>query len=275
VADIVHEHGDGCKIVAQIGAEMMGLIGSNYPGRNDNKRVVDIAELPVLVEHFATQINRLKAAGFDGVQIHGAHGYFFNSLLSPYANNRDDAYGGPLENRVRIIREIVDAARDLVGDYPILIKAGCDDFVDGGYDADSFPKLAEALVACGIDAIELSKGMNPNDMDYGSKRNEVPFEPHARNLDVPIPTILVDSIRDVEKAEELVSTGVVDFVSMCKPFINEPDLPNRWQTGAGSSKSGCVDCGCCSLSNYGQYGILNACIYKDYPDIYREMNGSK
>ena len=82
------------------------------------------------------------------MQLHGGHGYFLCSLLSPYANRRTDDYGGSLENRVRIIREIVTGARQTVGDFPILIKAPCEDLVEGGSTALSFPDLADALVGC-------------------------------------------------------------------------------------------------------------------------------
>lgn len=271
IPEAVHEHGDGCKVFAQIGAEMMKLIGSDYPGRT-GKRVMTTAEIPAIIEIFVVLIERLKNAGFDGVQFHGAHGYFFNSLLSPFANNRDDDYGGSVGNRVRMIKEIIEAARSRVGDFPMIIKAGCEDFIEGGYTGDTFSELADALVEIGLDAIETSRGMNPNGFDYSSEWDGLPFEPHARKLDLPIPVILVDSIRDVDKAETLINEGVADFVSMCRPFIIEPDLPNRWREGRGSSKSECIDCDLCSLANYIKYKIITECIFDKHPDLYQELS---
>jgi 2,4-dienoyl-CoA reductase-like NADH-dependent reductase (Old Yellow Enzyme family) len=273
IAEVVHECGDGCRIVAQIGAETMGLIGSDYPGRSENKRAVATDEFPAIIDSFIRLICRLKEAGFDGVQFHGAHGYFLCSLLSPYANRRTDDYGGSLENRVRIIREIVTGARQTVGDFPMLIKAPCDDFVEEGSDAGSFPELAKALVRCGLDAIEISEGVNPGKISYpySVPSGSLPFEPHARNLDLGVPLVLVCGVRDAEQAEGILLDGTADFVSMCRPFISEPDLPRRWLEGRGSSRSDCIDCNCCRPSNYWNYGILNECVYKDHRDLYRKM----
>ena len=273
IAQVVHEYGDGCRIIAQVGAEAMGLIGSDYPGRSESKRVVSTDEFPTIIENFIWLICRLKEAGFDGVQLHGAHGYFLCSLLSPYANQRTDDYGGSLENRVRIIREIVMGARKTVGDFPILIKAPCDDFVEGGSDADKFPELADALVQCGLDAIEISIGVDPGNI---SGRKKVPsgsllLEPHARKLDLGVPLILVTGIRDVKVAEKVLVDGTANFVSMCRPFISEPDLPLRWLEGLGRTGTDCIDCNCCQISNYQDYGILNECIYKHHRELYRVM----
>jgi 2,4-dienoyl-CoA reductase-like NADH-dependent reductase (Old Yellow Enzyme family) len=277
IAEVVHEFGDGCRIVAQVGAEAMGLIGSDYPDRPEYKRVVDTDEFPAIIDNFIWLICRLKEAGFDGVQLHGAHGYFLCSLLSPYSNRRTDDYGGTLENRVRIIREIVTGARQTVGDFPILIKAPCDDFVEGGLEATTFPDLAEALVQCGLDAIEISTGVDPGDI---SDKKRIPtgsllLEPHARNLNLEVPLILVSGIRDVEKAESVLLDGTADFVSMCRPFISEPDLPFRWLEGLGRSHSDCIDCNCCRISNYPDFGILNECVYKHHRDLYNEMKAEE
>lgn len=273
IADVVHECGNDCRIVAQIGAETMGLIGSDYPGRSETKRVVATDEFPAIVDGFIQLISRLKGAGFDGVQLHGAHGYFLCSLLSPYANRRTDDYGGSLENRIRIIKEIVAGARQTVGDFPMLIKAPCDDFAEGGSDASSFPELAQALVQCGLDAIEISAGVYSNKVSYpdGAQSASLPFEPHARNLDLEVPLILVCGIRDAEQAEGVLLDGTADFVSMCRPFISEPDLPRRWLEDRRSSRSDCIDCRCCRTSNYGNYGILNECVYKHHRELYRKM----
>lgn len=273
IAETVHQTDQDCRIIAQIGAEAMGMIGSDYPGRPEWKRVVAADEFPAIVSSFVLLISRLKKAGFDGVQFHGAHGYFLCSLLSPYANRRTDEFGGSLENRVRIIKQIVSEARQRVGGFPMLIKAPCDDFAEGGLDAESFPELAAALVECGLDAIEISSGMNPSKVNFqtGFRSGKVPFEKHARNLDLGVPVIPVCGIRDAERAESLLSDGTADFVSMCRPFISEPDLPHRWLEGRGSPRSDCISCGCCRPSNYKDYGIVNECVYKHHPNIYREL----
>lgn len=101
----------------------------------------------------------MKQCGFDGVQLHAAHGGLLICFLSPYTNRRIDEYGGSVEKRVRIVREIISEAKEEVGDFPILIKMNCTDYVEGGLDLDTFPALAKEIENSGVDALEVSGGM--------------------------------------------------------------------------------------------------------------------
>ena len=113
-----------------------------------------------VVEAFAAAAVRARQAGFDGVQIHAAHGYLLSQFLSPVYNQRTDAFGGDIENRAKVLRMVLEAIREQVGDdYPVLVKLNCGDFMDNGLITQDAVRVAEMLVQGGIDAIEVSGGL--------------------------------------------------------------------------------------------------------------------
>ncbi len=204
------------------------------------RREIEKEDIPGLVEAFARAAGRAREAGFDGVQIHAAHGYLLNQFLSPLFNRRPDAYGGTLENRLRIHGEIVAAIRRQVGDdYPVLVKLNGRDFAAGGLEAEEAAQSAARLEAAGIDGIEVSSGMTRH-ARYGSARKGIarPEEeaynrPEAECIrrKVGVPLLLVGGIRSLATAERLLADNVCDFIAMSRPFIREPDLVKRWQSG--------------------------------------------
>jgi 2,4-dienoyl-CoA reductase-like NADH-dependent reductase (Old Yellow Enzyme family) len=220
-------------------------------------------------------VKRARDLGYDGVQFHAAHGTLLCDFLSPYTNKRTDDYGGTTENRVRIISEIVAGARNEVGDYPILIKANCTDYIVGGTNIDTFPELALQIEGAGIDAIEVSGGrydcLLRSEEELGfrpvpaaeshtrinSIEKQSYFYPFAEKLNCTIPIILVGGNKDVENVEKLLQKGKVDFIAMCRPIICEPNLANRWLQGRGKSRAACRSC--------------NSCIY----DMFMNMNKRK
>lgn len=198
------------------------------------------ADIHEVVDAFAAAAVRAKAAGFDGVQIHSAHGYLFNQFLSPLFNKRTDAYGGTLQNRVRVHLETIQAVRQAVGaDYPVLIKLNGRDFIEGGLELEESVEAAALMEQAGLDAVELSSGMTKfsqfgaSRMRISNQNKEAYNQEEARALKrrLKIPVILVGGIRSLPVAERLVSEGVCDFISMSRPLIREPDLVNRWQSG--------------------------------------------
>jgi len=234
-----------------------------YEGRF---RELDRDEIGWIVDSLAEAAVHMEAEGYDGVQLHAAHGGGLWSFLSPYANRRTDSYGGSVENRVRIVREIVCAIRQNLGEYPVLIKANCTDYVKGGIDGTNFPELARALEDAGIAAIEVSGGtwdalirpeaelgfrpvpaaeshtgiLDPEKQDY--------FLPFVEGLNLGIPVILVGGIRNIDSAEHIVRSGAAEFVAMCRPLICEPDLVARWRDGHGSVEAKCIACNSCIYS---------------------------
>ena len=175
---------------------------------------------------------RAKVAGFDGVQIHSAHGYLLSQFLSPLYNRRMDDYGGTHRKPARIHLGVLRAVRKVVGDdFPILAKLNCGDFVEGGLDTADALQVGGLLADAGLDALEISGGvltggrMSPSRM-VKNEEQEAYFKNEARafreKLDVPL--ILVGGMRSFETAEKLLDDGTADFISMCRPFIREPDL---------------------------------------------------
>lgn len=287
LADTVHRIGNDCKIAAQLhhpgrqvvhdnkDAECIGPSAVPHTVLKKNARALTIEEIRDFIDAFADAIVRVKKAGFDAVQLHAAHGYLLSSFLSPYTNRRSDHYGGSIKKRANILREIFNKAREKVGDYPILIKINCDDFVEGGIDIDSFPDVAKEIEGIGFDAIEVSGGMwdclSRTQEELGFFRLPIPesrtrintpekqsyFLEYTENINLRVPVILVGGHRNIERMEKIFEKGNIDFLALCRPLISEPGLPNRWLEGRGKEKSDCVSCNACLLlTKYGSLGCM-------------------
>jgi 2,4-dienoyl-CoA reductase-like NADH-dependent reductase (Old Yellow Enzyme family) len=233
------------------------------------RRELSPADVHEVVRAFAAAAARAKTAGFDGVQIHSAHGYLFNQFLSPLFNRRTDAYGGSLSNRVRVHLETIRAVRQAVGaDYPVLIKLNGRDFIEGGLELEESVEAAARMEQAGLDAVELSSGMTKFSR-FGSARTQISNQTkEAYNQEearvfkrrLKIPLILVGGIRSLPVAERLVAEGVCDFISMSRPFIREPDLVRRWQSG-DRRKAACTSDNLCygpARSGAGLYCVTAA-----------------
>jgi 2,4-dienoyl-CoA reductase-like NADH-dependent reductase (Old Yellow Enzyme family) len=253
IADVVHQTGHACKVVAEIAhagmqsriSEPVAPSAKSWPNRPNKPRALTTREVEELVTHFAQAARRVQAAGFDGVQIHAAHGYLLSSFLSSYTNTRTDRYGGSLAKRVTVVREIVERARALVGpEFPILIKMNCEDGVAGGIDIDNFPELAREIEKAGIQAVEVS-GNNPIRGPLASADDESYFLKYLRRVELSIPLILTGGNRSVERLEAILKTGKPDFFGLARPLLREPDLPNRWLEGRGGPESTCISCNRC------------------------------
>jgi 2,4-dienoyl-CoA reductase-like NADH-dependent reductase (Old Yellow Enzyme family) len=278
-ADAVHREAPGTVLIAQIGHAGRNIVSKNdmsepvgpsavpLPILKKRARALTLEEIEKIVEQSIDAIARVREAGFDGVQLHGAHGYLLSSFLSPYTNRRTDRFGGSLENRVRIVSDIVSGARKRVGpDFPILIKVNADDFMPGGIDINTFPALAQKIEASGFDAIEVSGGtwdclarteqelgFFPVPLAESRIRIDDPamqsyFLPYTMVLDLKIPVILVGGNRSVERMEAILKNSPVDFLSLARPLISEPDLPNRWLSGIGPETARCQSCNACFLT---------------------------
>ena len=249
MAASVHERGG--RIVMQLAhaghfaAEKLTgqppLVVSDFEGlAKSPRKEITARDIREIVSAFGDAAGRAKAAGFDGVQIHSAHGYLLSQFLSPAFNKRTDEYGGSASNRARIHQEVYRAIREVVGkDYPILIKMNCRDFDENGLSLEDSVRVAGLLADAGLDAIEVSGGLltggtlSPSRPGINSEEKEAYFKEELRAFRkaVSIPLILVGGIRSFEVAERLVDDGMADYISMCRPFIREPDLINRWKAG--------------------------------------------
>ena len=211
-------------------------------------KVMGVEEIHEVARAFGEAARRGRDAGFDGVQIHAAHGYLLSQSLSPAFNKRTDAYGGSVENRARLLIETLHEVRSTVGpNFPILVKMNCRDFVDGGLSLDDSLQVGEMLEQKGIDAIELSGGtfvsgkLNPSRQGIDSEEKEAYFRNEAKAFKqrLNVPLILVGGMRSFQLAEQLLEEGYADYISMSRPFIREPNLVKRWESG-DLSKATCV-----------------------------------
>jgi 2,4-dienoyl-CoA reductase-like NADH-dependent reductase (Old Yellow Enzyme family) len=253
VGQIVHCGGQADRRQAG-GLQPVAPSAVDDPGYPITPRELTVDEIRGIVEDFAAAALRLKKAGFDGVQLHGAHGYLLAQFLSPLRNRRNDEYGGTLENRARFCLEVYRAVRSAAGeDYPIMIKLNASDFLDGSTTEEDACFLASALATEGIDAIEVSGG-TPGSGKLGAARpdikepsDEAYFLPQAeaiRHAAPSVPLILVGGIRSLEVMEKILAAGTADYFSMSRPLIREPGLPNRWKSG-DSRRAACISClGC-------------------------------
>lgn len=249
MTDAVHKRGG--KIVLQLAHAGMyantGIKGdipfvpSLVSGfRKSAIREMTLQDIQDVVEAFGLAAKRAKRAGFDGVQIHAAHGYLLSQFLSPAFNKRQDQYGGSIENRATVLLEILTSIRKRVGQsYPVLIKMNTRDFLEGGLKLDDSIKAAAMMEKAGIDAVELSGGTiasgkeGPVRTGIVSGKNEAYFKDAAsafkEKIDLPI--MLVGGIRSFSLAQQLVNDNIADYISMSRPFIREPDLIKRWKAG--------------------------------------------
>lgn len=244
-------HDNGGKIVLQLAhagyfanAKLTGrapLAVSQVTGiAKSPRREMSISDIQEIVEAFARAAIRAKSAGFDGVQIHSAHGYLLSQFLSPMFNFRVDQYGGDIQNRARALMAILKNIREAVGDdYPILVKMNCQDFVENGLSLEDAVQVGRMLDENGIDAIELSGGiltsrkLSPSRMGIKSEDKEAYFQKEAIIFKekIGVPLIVVGGMRSFAVAERLVNEGIADYISMSRPFIREPHLVNRWGNG--------------------------------------------
>jgi len=226
-----------------------------------------VEEIHRVVEQFAGAARRAKAASFDAIQIHAAHSYLLSQFLSPFFNKRTDAYGGPVRHRAAFLLEVVRAVRHEVGDrFPVFVKLNSQDFLEGGLTAGEMLEVASLLEGAAVDAIELSGGHHVDGIfgqffparKGGSKEEEKPYyldEARRYKTRVQVPLMLVGGIRSLDWARRVVSEGIADYVSLCRPLIREPGLIDRWKSG-DTTKSACVsdnDCFNPALKGEGTY----------------------
>ncbi|MFW6181780.1 MAG: NADH:flavin oxidoreductase [Spirochaetota bacterium] len=185
---------------------------------------------------FVAAAGRAREAGFDGVQLHAAHGYLLSQVLSPLFNCRTDRYGGEVENRAALVGEIIEEIKRRTGaGFPVLVKMNGSDHADGGMSAGEAARAAAVLAGYGADAVELSGGLLTSARSGPSRPagREAYFREEAAVVkpSLSVPLILVGGIRSPSTAEGLVSEGTADLIAMSRPLIREPGLVSRWQRG--------------------------------------------
>ncbi|WP_445188063.1 NADH:flavin oxidoreductase/NADH oxidase family protein [Pseudonocardia sp. Cha107L01] len=208
-------------------------------------RALTEAEILALIDRFRTAARVAASAGFDGVELHAAHGYLFSQFLSPLVNQRQDRWGGSLENRMRLLLDTVRAVRAATPEsFLLAVKLNSADFQRGGFDAEDALTVAKALQAEGVALIEVSGGTYENAaMISGTPKRastaarEAYFlefaERFARELTVPI--MLSGGFRTRQGMIEALRGGAVDLIGLARPLAHEPDLAQRLLAGTADT----------------------------------------
>ncbi|WP_406671361.1 NADH:flavin oxidoreductase [Methanolobus sp. ZRKC4] len=263
----VHEHGS--KIVVQImhGGRQTMLSAKTpimlAPSAVTNKRngvtPEEMTEKEVLetIDDFANAVRRGKEAGFDGVQLHCAHGFLLSNFISPYTNRRKDRWGGSTEKRTQVILDIITRIHEMIGDdFPILVKLNATDGFPKGkknvLDAPESIEIAKILAENGVCAIEVSGGTaEAGDelfrTDIDSQEKEAYYKQYSKMIKeaVDVPVIVVGGIRSKAVMEQMLAEEYADMVSLCRSLICEPDLVAKIRNGE-TEIAKCVSCNLCS-----------------------------
>lgn len=253
----VHQH--GAKIACQIyhagrricradsGVEPVGPSAIAFAGaRWETPRALREDEIIQIVEQFAACALRAKQAGFDAVEIHGAHGYLLHSFVSPFSNKRTDAYGGCLEGRVKFSLDVVRRVRATVGEeYPIIYRMSVAEGVAGGVSLEEMKTFACMLEAAGVDLLHVSQGGDFNWMVSPSAVEEkAKYINHAAEIKqvISIPVIGVGRIPDPYLADQILQAGKADLVTMARASLADPALPNKAKAGRLQEINYCIGC---------------------------------
>lgn len=235
--------------------EELGAFISSSKGREKagvKIRVMDKADIAQMAEWFAAAAERARRAGFDGVEIHAAHSYIIAGFLSAYYNQRDDEYGGPLENRARMLLEVIAAVRARVGaDFPVWLRLDAEELrTPGGITLDDAKAVARMAEAAGVDAVSVSAYANTS---TGVAFTEAPlvqqkagFLPWAAEIKagLRIPVIAVGRL-EPEVADTAIGAGQCDFVAMARKLLADPELPRKLIENRPEDIRPCIYCYAC------------------------------
>jgi 2,4-dienoyl-CoA reductase-like NADH-dependent reductase (Old Yellow Enzyme family) len=232
----------------QVQAKMPGVVWAPSPvaielGKHSKRFARPVAmtkeQIGATVERFATTASLAERAGFDGVEVHAAHGYLLSQFLSPLVNQRGDEWGGGLENRARLLLDVVRAIREAVSSsFVVAVKLNSADFQRGGFDAEDAARVIEMLEPLGVDLVELSGGsyespaMSGRPADGRTAAREAYFLELAAQLAETsrLPLMLTGGITSRETAEQVLASGVA-LIGMASAMAITPDLCSRWQEG--------------------------------------------
>jgi 2,4-dienoyl-CoA reductase-like NADH-dependent reductase (Old Yellow Enzyme family)/thioredoxin reductase len=210
-------------------------------------RALTVEEIKTIIQKFAQGAERAKKAGFDAVEIHGAHGYLIGQFLSPYTNKRTDEYGGDVQRRMRFALEIIKATREKVGpDYPLLYRISAHEYVDGGLTIDDTKLVAKKLAENGIDAISVSAGLRESAWWY-----EQPMylprgclvnlsEEMKRNVHIPV--MVAGRINDIQLAEKILKEGKADLIVLGRALLADPLIVRKAAAKKFEDIRKCIAC---------------------------------
>jgi 2,4-dienoyl-CoA reductase-like NADH-dependent reductase (Old Yellow Enzyme family) len=286
LTDVAHSY--GAKIAMQLfhggrasahllkSSNMLAMAPSyidDDPSVKGEYRAMKEDEIWEVIHAFGDGAQRARDAGFDAVQLHGAHGFLLSQFLSPFTNRRQDEWGGDLNNRLRLHHEIYRDIRYKIGkDYPVLIKVGVQDGFQGGLEFREGKQAAKLLAEWGFDGLEISLGVrgkdyaewNITDSKTGPARREKDYEETEFRTNInsvsreayyrqwcreikreaKVPVVITGGLRTFTLMEEIISSKDADFIGLCRPLIMEPGIINEWKEG-NHHKPACISCNKC------------------------------
>lgn len=205
-------------------------------------------EIAELLGCFATAARRAREAGFDAVEVHGAHGYLINQFLSPYSNQREDAYGGSEEGRLRFAREVIREIKLAAGsDFPVIFRFSSSEDVRGGYDLDYILPLLPPLEAEGVDAFHVSRGVYDSPGNPTSPGMHFPYGINVENAArvrgaVGVPVIVVGKLHDPRMADAVIREGKADLVAFGRQHLADPHFLAKAEEGRYGDIRFCISC---------------------------------
>ncbi len=201
------------------------------------------------VEKFICAAERAKRAGFDGVELHGAHGYLINQFMSPHTNHRTDEFGGSLDNRMRFPLLIVEGIRSALGDFPISFRVSVDEMIPGGITLDEGVVMARIMSDAGVDVLNITSGIYESMASFIEPCSKPQawraYLAAAVKQAVNTPVITAGVIREPEAAERLLETGVADFVGIGRGLVADPEWPTKARLGRADEIRKCLSCNTC------------------------------
>ena len=220
------------------------------PLNREVPQALSVNEIKKMEQRYINTACRLSIAGFDGIEIHGAHGYLVAEFLSSYANKRDDEYGGSLENRMRFLLNIIDGIQARLGkDFPLIVRISACEFVEAGLDIKESCLIAQALEKSGIHALSISVGVyesfNKLSMITGEPEGQwIPLAGQIKAT-VSLPIIGVGRIKRPEVAERALASGLIDLAAFGRASMADPELPNKIKVGKMDEIIHCLSCNVC------------------------------
>ncbi|WML33744.1 NADH:flavin oxidoreductase [Clostridium sp. OS1-26] len=238
LADVIHQNGS--KAIMQlnhagsaaekevIGSMPVGPSAVINPRKGNVPRELTNKEIDDIIQAFHDAARRTKEAGFDGVEIHSAHGYLLNQFFSPLTNKRKDEYGGSIHNRIRIHLKVIEAVRNAVGnDFPILLRLGASDYMEGGSTIEDSQIAAKEFEKAGIDILDISGGFcgyvvpGHTEQGYFAQLSE-----SAKKV-ISIPVILTGGITEAKAAEQLLADGKADLIGVARAILKDSTWAQR------------------------------------------------
>jgi 2,4-dienoyl-CoA reductase-like NADH-dependent reductase (Old Yellow Enzyme family) len=243
-------HEEGAKVVLQLwhGSEMNGQAVA--PSPQGSRRQITREEIRTVVEKFAAAARRCQEAGFDGIEVHGAHGYIIHQFFSPLTNQRSDEYGGNVEKRMLLGVELVAAMREAVGNQFLLFyRHSAVDGIAGGTSIEESARFAQALENHWLDVFDVSAGMGRG-LDLSIPQAGGPEGTHVELASkikekVSIPVIAVGKIQTRAAAEKVLQEGKADLIALGRQLLTDPYWPKKVQDGRENEIVLCTYCNFC------------------------------